>query len=138
MRISIHRLINMLESLEGNDNTFINLTRDKEDADCRVVLPPLLYDRLQNASDSTIDAEMDKDKEINEYSIRENLFFVALESEKMRDALKEVSHEEIMAEAISIAEEFENTPYDRNGDIKEQLVCYARSRLSKMKNKDFC
>ena len=73
----------------------------------------------QNISD-------EKDREIREYSVRENIFFVTLVSEKMRSQLDRYPREEIMAAVIEIAEQFAS---DYPAGTTDQLEEYARNKL---------
>lgn len=72
----------------------------------------------------------EKDKEIREYSIRENVFFGALIYAEMRDQLDHLSSEEVMAEVIAIAEQFEEESPD---GTSEQFNNYCRDKLKKLR-----
>lgn len=71
----------------------------------------------------------EKNQEIREYSIRENIFSGALIAVELDELLRHLSKEEIMAEVISIAEHFEN---EHSEGTSEQFDVYCRTKLLKM------
>lgn len=77
-------------------------------------------------------ASGEKDVEIREYSVRENIFYAAVISEEMKEQLCHLPKAEIMAAVIEIAEQFENS-YP-NGTAA-QMEEYARKRLYQISKK---
>lgn len=73
----------------------------------------------------------EKDNEIREYSIRENIFFATLTAASLEDLMDKLPREEIMAVVIEIAEQFED---EHPGGATQELEAYAVKRLSELMN----
>lgn len=73
--------------------------------------------------------QAEKDREIREYSIKENVFFTALVATKMPELFEKMKKSEVMAVAIEIAERFQDEHPD--GSV-EQLEAFAKEELGKL------
>lgn len=76
--------------------------------------------------------ELDKEMEIREYSVRENIFIAAVVAANMKDLFHNIPKEEVMATVIELAEQFAN---EHPEGTTEQLEQYARIRLNKLLSK---
>lgn len=76
--------------------------------------------------------ELDKDMEMNEYNVRENIFFAAVVAANMKELFYNIPREEVMAAVIELAEQFAN---EHPEGTTEQLEQYARIRLNKLLSK---
>lgn len=72
--------------------------------------------------------QTEKEREIKEYSIRENVFFTTLIAAQTPDLFRKMHKSEVMALVIEIAEQFENEHPD--GSV-EDLEEYAKAKLRK-------
>ena len=77
------------------------------------------------------DGMCEKDTEIREYSIRENIFFATLTAVSQDGLMDKLPREEIMAAIIEIAEQFED---EHPGGTTQELEAYAVKRLSELMN----
>lgn len=73
----------------------------------------------------------EKDNEIREYSIRENIFFATLTAVSQENLMDKLPREEIMAAVIEIAEQFEDEYPD---GTTQELEAYAAKRLRELTN----
>lgn len=73
----------------------------------------------------------DKNAEIREYSIRENIFFATLLAGSMTELFERFPKEEVMAVVIELSEQFEDEFADGN---TEQLEDFVRTHLKSLLN----
>lgn len=116
MRISIEKLIALLQDA-AQKHSEIDIPTDSRFENGELVLDCEFIDGL---------CSQGKDDEIYEYGVRGNIYFAAVEAEKMIELLDVVPREEIMAFVISISEEFENQFPD---GTNEEFIAFAQQRL---------